>query len=181
MLFMKRRIYLIITMILIMIMVISPVYAGDNGFNEKGNNDTARLYKGFYFPNVHLVMKWSKDWTPMADEPVGAWCTNHFTWYSNDYLEDTWYGYDTLTTYGEGTYRIEEFSKMMKVSDDNEMWLKYAAAGAYDAGWGTYDDGVPKYVIFQDSLDVYDSETGQLIYSTTLIDGINKGMGKPIF
>jgi hypothetical protein len=178
---MKRRLFLIISMMLILIMAISPVYANENGFNEDGKNTNARLYNGFYYPNVHLAMKWSKDWTPKADEPVGAWCTNHYTWYSNDYDEATWYGYDTLTTYGEGTFRIEEFSKIMKVTDDAEMWATYEAAGAYNANWGTYPNGVPKYVVFQDSLNVYDSITGELIYSTTLMEGINKGLGKPVF
>jgi hypothetical protein len=39
----------------------------------------------------------------------------------------------------------------------------YSAGGAYDAGWGTYPDGVPKYVVFQDVISIYDTSTGALI------------------
>ncbi|MDF2892854.1 MAG: hypothetical protein K0R80_3221 [Clostridia bacterium] len=177
---MKRMLAIIICLVLVLTAT-APVFANDNGFNERGYNYKARVYNGFYTEDLYLVMKWSKDWAPMANEPDGAWCTNHFTWYSNDYSVDTWYGYETLTTYGEGTYRIEEFSKIMKVSDDLEKWEEYQAAGAFDAGWGNYENEVPMYVVFQDSVNVFDTETGALVYSTTLVEGVNKGLGKPIF
>lgn len=177
---MKRTLAIIISLMLVL-SVTAPVYAADNGFNEAGYNYNARLYNGFYSPDLFLVMKWSKDWTPMGDQPVGAWCTNHFTWYSDEYSADSWYGYDSMTGYEAGTYRIEEFSKIMRVSDDPDKWAEYEAAGAYNADWGNYSDGVPKYVVFQDSINVFDAATGELVYSTTLIEGVNKGLGKPIF
>jgi hypothetical protein len=176
-----RRMLAIIICLVLVLTATTPVFANDNGFNERGYNYKARVYNGFYAEDLYLVMKWSKDWTPMADEPLGAWCTNHLTWYSDDYSVDTWYGYETLTTYGEGTYRIEEFSKIMKVSDDLEKWAEYQAAGAFNAGWGNHANGAPKYVVFQDSVNVFDTETGALVYSTTLMEGVNKGLGKPIF
>ena len=81
----------------------------ERGFDEFGYNYLARLFNGwdgYYDRDIEgggvlgtndtwLVMKWSKDWVPMTDEPVGAWCTNHFSWYSDDYEESTWYGWET--------------------------------------------------------------------------------------
>lgn len=155
----------------------------DTGFNENGYNYNARVYKNFYpsYPDAYLTMKWSKDWTPMADEPIGAWNTNHWTWYSNDYDEGSWYGWNNMTSYGSGDYRMEEFMKMQKVSDNEEAWIMYEAGGAYDAGWGTYDSGVPKYVVFQDVVTVYDAQTGAVIAEYNLTTQGPKGLGKPIF
>ncbi len=151
-----------------------------------GKNNTARLQKmmaGYMgYPDANIMMKYSKDWTPMADEPIGAWTTNHWTWYSNNYSKDTWYGWETMNTFGTGTYRIEEFSKIMRVSDNSKGWAKYEAAGAYDAGWGNYTpDGVPKYVVFEDTVTVYDAGTDEVVFTVSFINGVNKGLGKPIF
>ncbi|WP_252743333.1 hypothetical protein [Thermococcus alcaliphilus] len=170
------------------------------GFDEFGYNYKARLFNGWYgyydrsieggwvsgTGDAWLIMKWSKDWIPMEDEPVGAWVTNHWIWYSNDYNESTWYGWATRIQWNENTqpnakYRIEEFMKIMKVSDDPEAWAEYEAGGAYSAGWGTYDSGVPKYVVFQDTIEVYDAETGELIATFDLCTTSPKGLGKPIF
>jgi hypothetical protein len=149
----------------------------DKGFDEFGYNYNARLFNswdGYYDRDIEggwvpgtndawLVMKWSKDWIPMADQPIGAWCTNHFTWYSNDYDEGTWYGWDTRVTWNETTgipvaeYRVEEFAKLMKVSDDSDEWARYQEGGAFDCGWGSYESGVPKYVAFQDVISVYET------------------------
>lgn len=136
-----------------------PARAGVNkGFDQYGYNDGARVFNGWYgyydrsidngwvsgTGDAMLVMKWSKDWTPMADEPIGAWCTNHWTWYSGDYDPSTWYGFNTRTPWSSdvqptGDYMVTEFLKVQKVSEDPGMWLTYEAGGAYDAGWGTYD------------------------------------------
>lgn len=145
------------------------------GFDEFGYNYNARLFNGWYgyydrnitggwvpgTGDAWLVMKWSENWLPMANEPVGAWCTNHFTWYSNDYDEATWYGWSTRLEWNEtagipnAEYKVEEFLKVMKVGDDPVEWARYEAGGAYDAAWGTYGDGVPMYVVFQDVVSVY--------------------------
>jgi hypothetical protein len=142
------------------------------GFNEFGYNYDARIFNGWYgyydkdisggTGDAWLVMKWSQDWTPMADEPVGAWVTNHWSWYSNDCEEGTWYGWETRLPWTDPSvtpnakYYITEFVKIMKVSDDPDAWAKYQEGGAYDAVWGNYDDGVPKYVGFQDVVSVYE-------------------------
>lgn len=74
-----------------------------------------------------------------------------------------------------------EFLKIQKVSDDPEAWEKYQAAGAYSAGWGTYEDGVPKYVVFQDVISVYDAKTDKLVATFNLCTASPKGLGRPIF
>jgi len=109
-----------------------------------------------------LVMKWSKNWIPMADEPIGAWVTNHWTWYSDDYDEGTWYGFTTRLAWGpdasmlpDAQYKVTEFLKIMKVGNNVEAWEAYEDGGAYSAYWGDYDSGVPKYVVFQDVISVY--------------------------
>jgi len=146
------------------------------GFDEFGYNYDARIFNGWYgyydkdisggwvtgTGDAWLVMKWSQDWSPMANEPVGAWVTNHWSWYSNDCEEGTWYGWDTRLPWTDPSvtpnakYYITDFSKTMKVSDDPNAWAKYQEGGAYDAGWGNYDDGVPQYVVFQDVVSVYE-------------------------
>jgi len=51
----------------------------------------------------------------MEDEPVGAWVTNHWSWYSNDYDEETRYGWyirvewADKNTVSEAKYYIVEF------------------------------------------------------------------------
>ena len=149
-----------------------------NGFNEFGYNYGARLFNGWYgqwadksagLPHwsgetldAYLVMKWSDDWKPQADEPIGAWCTNHWTWYSGDVDEGTWYGWDTRVAWTDKynppmvDYKVEEFMKIMKVGDNAEAWEEYEEGGAYSAGWGTYESTVPKYVVFQDTITIYE-------------------------
>lgn len=158
----------------------------NRGFDEFGFNYHARLFNGGYghydrdieggtIPDTGdpwLIMKWSKEWGPMTDQTIGAWCTNHFTWYSDDYEEETWFGWDTRATWNEVTqpeadYKIKEFLKVMKVSDDEQAWERYAQGGAYIVGWGTYESCVPKYVVFQDTITVYDKETGEKVATTT--------------
>ena len=170
------------------------------GFDAYGYNYNARLFNGWYghydknieggsiegTGDAKLVMKWSQDWEPMADQPIGAWVTNHWTWYSNDYNEDTWYGWNTRVTWNETTepeadYKITEFLKIQKVSNNEEAWEEYQEGGAYSAGWGTYDNGVPKYVVFQDTIEVYNTETGDMVASYNLCETAPKGLGQPIF
>ncbi|RZN47530.1 hypothetical protein EF808_04180 [archaeon] len=168
----------------------------NRGFDEFGYNDHARLFNGWYghydrdieggTGDSWLLMKWSKDWDPMTDQPIGAWCTNHFTWYSDDYEEETWFGWDTRVAWNEETspeadYKVKEFLKVMKVSDDEQAWERYAQGGAYSAGWGTYESGVPKYVVFQDTITVYDAQTGEKIATYDLCETSPKGLGNPIF
>jgi len=170
-----RKLAILIAITVLLVTVV-PVVANSGGFDEFGYNYGACLFNGWDgycdrnieggpYPGTNdsvLVMKWSKNWIPMADEPVGAWCTNHFTWYSNDYEEATWYGYDTrlpwtdMNTAPQAKYKIVEFLKLMKVGDDATAWDKYQAGGAYDAGWGNYASSVPMYVVFQDTLKVYE-------------------------
>ena len=152
----------------------SGAQSGTNGFHN-GYNYKARLYNGWYSPNVSLVMKWSKDWTPMADQPVGAWVTNHFTWYTND-TSQGWYGYDNAVAANSpnATYKVEEFLKIQKVADNLTAWANYQSQGAYDAGWGDYADGVPKYVVFQDNVMI--SGSGE----TSIVTAHPNGLGHPI-
>ncbi len=181
----------------------APIYAapgGGGGFDEFGYNYNARLFNGWYgsydkdieggpIPGTGdalLLMKWSKNWDPMTDQPIGAWCTNHFTWYSNDYEEGTLFGWDTRLPWTdkdsvpEAEYRVEEFAKIMKVGDNEEEWERYEEGGAYSAGWGTYESGVPKYVVFQDVVEVYDGDEN-LVATFNLATTSPKGLGEPIF
>jgi len=201
---MKTRLCLMAT-IAVMAATLIPVHAG---FNEWGYNYTARLFNGWlgqwqeyawhrrsgipehwtgWTDDAYLVMKWSKDWIPQADEPVGAWCTNHWTWYSNDYEEGTWYGWNSRVTWTDpnvapsANYKIVEFLKVMKVGNDQAQWAVYEAGGAYTADWGTYASGVPKYVVFQDVIEVYDVATGLLVNTFNLCTASPKGLGQPIF
>ena len=41
---------------------------------------------------------------------------------------------------------------------------------------GTYDSGVPKYVVFQDVISVYDTETGELVATFNLCTASPKGL-----
>jgi hypothetical protein len=191
-------------MMLLLGLTSAPVLAAkpaDKGFDEFGYNYNARLFNGwygYYDRNIEggwvvgtgdawLVMKWSKDWIPMADEPVGAWVTNHWTWYSDDYDEDTWYGWDTRVEWtdryapAEAVYRVKEFLKVMSVGDNADEWARYQEGGAYDAGWGSYASGVPRYIVFQDTIDVYNAATGELVATFDLCTAAPKGLGKPIF
>jgi hypothetical protein len=199
-----------LSVLLVMPLVLSwmsPAMA-EGGFNEWGYNYTAHLFNGWYgqwgewktyhgLPpgehwsgatwNAWIVMKWSKNWVPEEDEPIGAWVTNHWTWYSNDYDEETWYGWDTRVEWTdkdvapEALYMVTEFLKVQKVSNDTEAWERYQTGGAYDAGWGSYENGVPKYVVFQDVISVYDTSTGELVATFNLCTASPKGVGKPIF
>ena len=205
---MKSRLFLTAIFFMAVLCVsIAPAFA-QGGFNEWGYNYGARLFNGWYGqwgefvytygrnpgPDDHwsgatwdawIVMKWSKDWTPAADEPVGAWCTNHWTWYTDDY-ESGWYGFETRVTWNEetapvATYRVEEFMKIMSVGDDSVAWAMYEAGGAYSAGWGSYGSGVPRYVVYVDVIEIYDTATGSLVASFDLCTTAPKGLGQPIF
>jgi len=201
---MKRIAALLLASAVIVGLLASPLMAAkpaETGFDEFGYNDNARLFNGWYgyydrvidggwvvgTADAWLVMKWSKDWVPMIDEPEGAWCTNHWTWYANSYDVSTWYGWLGRAAWTEkevlpdADYRIEEFMKIMKVGDDPEAWSMYEAGGAYSAGWGSYSSGVPKYVVFQDTVEVYDVDTGEMVFSVDLCTGSPKGLGQPIF
>jgi hypothetical protein len=214
---MKKLFYLIIVMVVLglivtgCIPVVPPAEQGEisglktpaiveRGFDEYGYNYNARLFNGWYGSwwdkkyneqvgtlNAWIVMKWSKDWAPMADEPIGAWCTNHWLSYSDDYEESTWYGWDTRKEWTEKSlppeaeYRMEEFLKIMKVGDNENEWERYMDGGAYSAMWGNYDSGVPKYVVFQDTIDIYDASTGDLVATFDLCTASPKGLGQPIF
>ncbi len=187
---------------------------GQGGFDEFGYNYDARLFNGWYgyydrsieggwvlgTGDAWLNMKWSEDWVPMDDEPVGAWCTNHFTWFSEDYDAATWFGWYTriawddhcavpstvevvndVETTNYADYEAHEFMKIMKVSDDLDAWAVYEAGGAYDAGWGTYENGVPMYIVYQDEVQVFDVSTGALLLQLSLCTAGPKGLGMPIF
>lgn len=191
---------LVIFSLLVLVATAIPMVVLAGGFDEYGYNYKARIFVGWYgyydksfdgwvsgTGNAWLVMKWSKDWIPMADEPIGAWVTNHWTWYSDDYNENTWYGWDTRVewtnkdTVPNANYMITEFLKVQKVSDDPNAWAYYQSCGAYDAGWGNYESGVPKYVVFQDVISVYSTETGELLAYFDLCTASPKGLGQPIF
>lgn len=145
-----------------------------NGFDQYGYNYTAHLFNAWYGQwgwkylgynpgtwDAWLNMKWSTDWIPQADEPVGAWVTNHFNWYSNDYDEVNWYGFNTRVSWTshavapQAKYKLTEFAKIMSVGDNPEEWERYHTGGAYDAQWGSYPDGTPRYIVFQDVISVY--------------------------
>ena len=173
---------------------------GVPGFDVFGYNYAAEIFNGWlgYYDrsidggwilgtgDAWLLMKWSPDWTPMIDEPVGAWVTNHYIWYSDDYSEDTWYGWDTRVAWSDpeppaAAYKITEFSKIMKVGEDPAAWAEYEAGGAYSANWGTYPSGVPKCVVFQDTIDVFDMTTGMCTATFDLCNCSPNGLGQPIF
>jgi len=192
--------FLVLLLLLSVLLLSSTAVLAKGGYDEFGYNRTARIFNGFYgyydknieggwLPGTYdswLLMKWSKDWAPMTDQPEGAWCTNHVIWYSNDFNEETGYGWETKLPWTDeitpnASYKIESFIKIMKVSDDAEAWTEYEAAGAYSANWGNYESGVPKYVVFQDVVEVYNVESGELVASYEFVNGVAKGLGKPIF
>ena len=175
------------------------------GFDQYGYNYQARLFNGWYGNylkpstpleygtwNAWIVMKWSKDWTPMGTEPVGAWVTNHWSWYSNDMNPSDWYGFygqygypsvawtDQNQIPAGATYFVTEFMKIQAVSDNPTEWATYQANGAYSAGWGVYPDGVPMYVVFQDVVSIY-SLSGTLLETVNVAVGPGMGLGQPIF
>lgn len=314
---MKRRklagLVPIVGVVVVLIGACTSIVAVKGGFDQFGYNQTARLFNGWYgyydkvldggwvdgTGDAMLLMKWSSDWTPMGDEPVGAWCTNHFTWYSNDYNEDTWYGWETRDKWvdsngpfiwslvggwtihvdyngapfihymtvtdqtdagalagtgscplygvtwqmtgsiggdhvslemawdydgnsylatvvgiiaedgtmsgkwssnanqngiwwseagactkvyeGVAAYKITEFMKIQSVGDNPVAWALYQQGGAYDAQWGAYSDGVPRYVVYQDTVDVRDTATKALVAHYDFCDVSPKGLGQPIF
>jgi hypothetical protein len=188
-----KRLFSLFIALTLLAFVASPALAakpGVTGFDEWGYNYGARLFNGWYgfsdksgteTENAWLSMKWSKDWTPQEDEPVGAWDTNHWTWYSNNYEELSWYGFNNRLTWTdkdiipEADYKIEEFMKIQKVGENHEEWLRYKFGGAYNAFWGNYSSGDPKYVVFQDVVTVYGKSwntTGNWVVNVEL-GGIN--------
>jgi hypothetical protein len=163
---MKRTIAILFALVLLIgcsSIVFAKSDAKETGFTAEGYNYNARLYNGYVMPDVKLVMKWSKDWSLTGDSEVGAYCVYHYSWDSDAVGEDTMYGLAALSSYGEGSYKITETVKFMKVSDDPELWAKYQSEGVLDAGMGNYEDGVPCYVVFQDDLKVYDTQSGDMI------------------
>lgn len=184
------------------------------GFDEYGYNFNARLFNGWLgyhdreieegwlagTMDSWLNSKWSRDWnlSNMEETPVGAWCTMHFTWYSNDYSEDTAYGWVTREKWEDKTetpeteYKINEFVKIKKISDNREKWLEYSSNGArpaeYLASFGDqdeapdwlttrYDSNVPKYIIFQDTIEVIDVNTGEIVLELNRVEVTPRGLG----
>lgn len=182
---MKGKKIIAIALFVCLVLSLSTVSAGSKWIDVNGQNLKARLYNGWATrwgaPDAKLLMKWSKDWAPMESEPVGAWVTNHFTWYSNDYEEDTWYGWYTMTAFEDGDYRMEEFVKIMSVGDDMAAWETYKAAGATSAGWGKYDSGVPRYIILTDNVTVYEGTSNKVVITVHYIKGVPQGLGRPSF
>lgn len=128
--------------------------AGFDRFSEKNGtwiNDEANLEKGFYQNSeYYIVMKSSKNWIPMAHQVKGAWITNHWTWYVDEYLEDSW---QTALAYETGAYRVEEFIKMVAINDEDvEM---YEDAGHYVI-WGNI-------LVLLDEVKIYDVATGEIV------------------
>ena len=184
---MKNILVLVVSLMLVMTSSVF-VFAADKGFGDDGNNLQARVFHGSFsaeLPDLHLAMKWSKDMNckDYVETPIGAWVTNHFTWYTNSKEEgNSWYGQMNPMPFGTGEYRMEEFLKIMKVSDDPDMWTKWLNAGAWDSGLGGYyDSGVPRLIVFQDELKIYDAATGELLSSMSFVSATSKGLGKPIF
>lgn len=76
---------------------------------------------------------------------------------------------------------MEETVKMMRVSDNAQQWAAYSAAGAGNAGMGTYADGVPMVIAFQDVLTVYDTSINQIVFFAEAPIAVKKGLGQPLF
>lgn len=114
-------------------------------------NDEANLEKGYYQDTeYHILMKSSKSWVPMDHQAKGAWITNHWTWYVDEYLNDSW---QTALPYDTGAYRVEEFIKMVAIDDEDvEMYL--------DEGhfviWGNI-------LVLLDEVKIYNVVTGDLV------------------
>jgi hypothetical protein len=172
------------------------------GFDQYGYNYQAHLFNGWYgyyyrtteygTLNAWLVMKWSTNWIPMGNEPVGAWVTNHWSWYSTDMSASDWYGFlgpegypsmvwtDQNQVPAGALYYVTEFMKIQAVGDNPAAWATYEANGAYSAGWGTYPDGVPMFVVFQDVVSIYNL-SGTLLETVYVASGPGMGLGQPIF
>ena len=167
---------LVTVLIIIMLLVVSA-----SGVAAKSNasNGNARLTKEFIMPNVQLKTKLSKDWTYQPDDPVGAYMLQHYTWYTENFMTQMM-GMEYLTEFGTGPYKVVETVKFMKVSDDMDAWLMYEAQGI-DAKMGYYPSGVPMYVVLQDTVAVYDTATGEMIFSADAPFDVNRGLGQPLF
>ena len=208
----KNIVAVVIVVSFMMVLSIGTVVAANGnwngnggGFDQYGYNYQARLFNGWYGNylkpttpleygtwNAWIVMKWSKNWVPMQNEPDGAWVTNHWSWYSNDLSPSDWYGFNGpnghpsigWTDYNQvpagATYYLTEFMKIQAVSDNPTAWATYRANGAYDAGWGDYSDGVPMFVVFQDVVSIY-SLSGTLLETVNVAVGPGMGLGQPIF
>ena len=206
----KNIVAVVIVVSFMMVLSIGTVVAANGngnggGFDQYGYNYQARLFNGWYGNylkpttpleygtwNAWIVMKWSKNWVPMQNEPDGAWVTNHWSWYSNDLSPSDWYGFNGpngypsigWTDYNQvpagATYYVTEFMKIQAVSDNPTAWATYRANGAYDPGWGDYSDGVPMFVVFQDVVSIY-SLSGTLLETVNVAVGPGMGLGQPIF
>jgi len=148
-----------------------------NGWYGKYEMPTIPLESGTW--NAWLEMKWSKDWVPMANEPVGAWVTNHWQWYLTDptITSADWYGFATATRTDHNSvpvgalYYVTENEKIEAVSDNSAAWATYQANGAYDSAWRDYSDGVPMYLVFQDIVSIY-SLNGNLLETVMIAGGL---------
>ena len=167
---------LVTVLVIVMLLVAS---ASGVAAKSNGPNANARLTKEFIMPNVQLKTKLSKDWTFSADDPARAYMLNHYTWYTENFMTDMM-GMEYLTEFGTGPYKVVETVKFMKVSDDMDAWLMYEAQGI-DAKMGYYPSGVPMYVVLQDTVAVYDTATGEMIFSADAPIDVNKGLGQPLF
>ena len=206
----KNIVAVVIVVSFMMVLSIGTVVAANGngnggGFDQYGYNYQARLFNGWYGNylkpttpleygtwNAWIVMKWSKNWVPMQNEPDGAWVTNHWSWYSNDLSPSHSYGFNGPSGYPSigwtdynqvpagATYYVTEFMKIQAVSDNPTAWATYRANGAYDAGWGDYSDGVPMFVVFQDVVSIY-SLSGTLLETVNVAVGPGMGLGQPIF
>lgn len=168
---------------------------GVGGFDMYGYNYDARLYIGWLnhydrytddgTGDAWLIMKWSDDWVIQGDCPVGAWVTNILTWYTDDDSPGTWFGYDERAEWNEEVspdteFMVQEFVKVMRVGDDLTAWEEYEAGGAIGV-WGSYASGVPAFVVFQDTVRVFDADTGELIDSYEFCQTKPWPLGRPIF
>lgn len=156
----------LISLVLIMLLISSVCYAS-TGFVDN-RNATARLYNGFYEEDAYLVMKWSKDWIPQAHQKEGAWLSNHWTWYADDYDEASFYGYNDRTPFNTGKYQIIETIKMKAIDDSllGNPELTYI--------WGNI-------VIMTDCIEIYDAATGELVETIDVTPKTFSGYGNHKF
>lgn len=161
----------ILVLVLVGLLIFSSfAFAGDGFLPKDGRdtfeNTTARLEKGFYYPDFFLVMKWSKGWIPQAKQEKGEWLTNHWEWYNDEFEVDSWQG---NVGFEEGSYRIEEFIKMVAISDEEVQF--YVDNGHYVI-WGNI-------LVLTDEITIYDVETGEMV-DQFYVDPTNENWGMKI-